>query len=173
MNKPDHRNVAEFLARHQGIVFKIARAFSYEPNDFDDLFQEICICLWTAMDHIPEDVKESTYVYRIALNRAISLQRKRKSYLRHLTQFWGQRSQVSSGGGYTCESSNTELLYRAIRQLSEGDRSLVLLYLEEHDANQISEILGIRPDAVRKRVSRVKVKITKLINQMENDHDDR
>lgn len=171
MSEPDNRNVADFLERHQGIVSKIARAFAYEANDFDDLFQEICICLWTAMDRIPKDVKESTYVYRVALNRAISLQRKKKSYVQSLARFWSHRSHLKTDVGCESSKAKTDLLYTAIRQLSDSDRSLVLLYLEKHNAIQISEILGMKPEAVRKRISRVKVKLTKLINQLENNND--
>ncbi len=167
MNSPDPRSIESFLSQHQGIAYKVARSFALDDNDFDDLFQEICIGIWGAFGRIPEGARESTYAYRIALNRAISWQRKQKSYLKHLTAFWKSQSRASLK--YSSESNpQVDLMYAAIRRLPEADRSVLLLYLDQLDANQMSEILGIESASVRKRVSRAKQKLARIIREMGN-----
>lgn len=171
MQPPDDKRIAEFLAVHQGIVCKIARSFACDTSDYDDLFQEICIGLWAAFDQIPEEVRESTYVYRVALNRAISWRRKRNSYLRHLTSFWRDRWPRHQNPEPSEHELKIELLYTAIRRLSDSDRCLVLLYLDEMSAKEIAQVLGSEPATVRKRVSRVKRKLAEIIRDLEANHD--
>lgn len=166
MDSQQDQRIAEFLASHHAIAWKIARSFSRDGADCDDLFQEIYISIWTAYDRIPDSVSETTYLYRVALNRAISWRRKQQSYLGHLQAYLlGNPSpEVSPELG---QQDQTEQLYAAIRQLSETDRSLILLYLDEVGYPEMAEILGVAQATVRKRVSRVKQRLSNLIQPEE------
>ncbi|MEM1070549.1 MAG: sigma-70 family RNA polymerase sigma factor, partial [Planctomycetota bacterium] len=124
MDTHKDQRITDFLASHHAIAWKIARSFSNVDADCNDLFQEICISLWTAFDNIPDDVRDTTYVYRVALNRAISWRRKRESYLRHLKNYLLGNETTAVSYDHA-PADETEQLYAAIRQLSESDRSLI------------------------------------------------
>ena len=162
----DTSTPARFLERYQGLVWKIARSFARSSEDRDDLAQEICVSLWMAHDSIPSDVKESTYVYRIALNRAISWQRKRANYVKHLNSFFAAPRAVPVASGRA--DSELEDLYEAIRGLPEFDRSLVLLHLERRSYAEMADILGITETAVGKRLSRAKQRISEVLREDES-----
>ena len=168
MNAQADRVVASFLAENQAIVCKIARSFCRDQVDYDDLFQEICIALWTVHDRIPRDVSARTYVYRVALNCAISWHRKRHTYLKHLKGYWREHLANESAHGTEVSHDQTRRLYRAIRSLGESDRSLVLMHLDELTTDEIADVLGINAAAVRKRLSRAKKKLASLLQPDED-----
>ena len=170
MDSHEDQRIAEFLALHHAIAWKIARSFSNDDADCNDLFQEICISIWTAFDSIPDEVRDTTYVYRVALNRAISWRRKRESYLGHLRAYL-LRNQSNAIACEHAPHDETEELYAAIQKLSDSDRSLILMYLDELGYDAMAEILGAKPTAVRKRVSRVKRRLADIIKSEENQHE--
>ena len=66
------------LETNQNIIHKVCKAYTNNADDHNDLFQEISIQLWRAYDKFRGDSKFSTWMYRVALNTAISLYRKSK-----------------------------------------------------------------------------------------------
>ncbi len=163
MNAKPAQDLADFLEKHHGIVWKIANSFCEAPGECDDLFQEICIGLWAAYDSMPSDVKPSTYVYRVALNRAISWQRKERTYLKHVRFYFSQSTPREPEPDSLEQSEQLRTLYKAIRSLPESDRSLVLMFLDDIGYAEMASILGVSEPTVRKRVSRVKQKLAALI----------
>ena len=168
MNAQDDQLITEFLASNHAIAWKIAKSFSNDDADRDDLFQEICISIWTVFDKIPEEVSTTTYVYRVAINRAISWRRQRESYLGHIKAYF-VRSKSSANSSEPVDE--TEKLYTAIRRLTDSDRALILMYLDEVSYPEMAEILGAKSSAIRKRVSRVKQRLADII-QSEVKQDD-
>ena len=167
MSQPADSSAVDLLERYQNLVWKISHSFAENDADLDDLRQEICISLWTAYDKIPTEAKEFTFVYRVALNRALSWQRKRRTYLKHLRRFFttvepSERRPVDSAS-----ASDLERLYRAVRSLPELDRSLMLLYLDQQSYAEMADILGISEAAVGKRISRAKEALAKNIQRGE------
>lgn len=167
MKTPTDTAAVRFLQRYEGLVWKIARSFAYGDADCDDLVQEISISLWTAYGQIPADVKESTFVYRVAFNRAVSWQRKRTTYRRHLQALFQSRQEA--GAEDATSVSDVEALYRAIRELPELERSLILLYLERQSYAQMSEVLGVSQAMVGKRLSRAKKRLAKSMKRWEKN----
>ncbi len=164
-----HKSAIAFLERHEGLVWKIARSFTRTDADCDDLAQEIHVSLWIAFGKVPKDAKESTFVYRVAFNRAVSWHRKKSTYLRHLDKFLAMTN--GSRGVYreARPEPDVESLYRAIRDLPEAERSLVLLYLDRRSYSEMSEIVGISEAAVGKRLSRARQRLAMAIQRLEKD----
>ncbi|MEM9529458.1 MAG: sigma-70 family RNA polymerase sigma factor [Pseudomonadota bacterium] len=145
----------EFLEKYTALCWKIARAFVDSPDDQQDLVQELFITLWQAMPRMEKGGKESTFVYRVALNRAITWQRRRQTYARYLDAF-RREPRVSA-----TDDSPEQLkqLYAAIRRLSDLDRSLVLMHLDHLSYREIARVLNLTESNVGARLTRLRKKL--------------
>lgn len=145
----------QMVSQHQGIVFKVVNSYCKDSEDRKDLMQEIYLQLWKSFDKYNQDYKISTWVYRIALNMAISYYRRNSRRKVIITSIEDYPTQISN-----FESSHPELmlnlLERFIHELSELDRALMLLYLEKRNQSEIADILGISVSNVSTKVARIK-----------------
>lgn len=162
---------SEFLRlvqEHRKIIFKICNSYCKNTEDRDDLGQEIIYQLWKSYESFNSEYKFSTWMYRVALNVAISFYRKGKksgetiSLDEHLIE-------ISDPGNINEESSeNFNLLQKFITELKELDRALMILYLEDKNYKEISEILGISETNVATKISRIKEKIKQKFINIQN-----
>lgn len=151
------------LEEHQNIAHKICRMYTYDADAHKDLFQEITVQLWKAYPKFREESKFSTWMYRVALNTAITLFRKKKRGIQTLP--WENFDFKISAEGYDSTlDDNLKLMYAAIRELNDIDKALVLLYLEEKPYTEISETLGISEVNARVKMNRVKTKLKTILN---------
>ena len=78
MEKESQDKFVSLLEKNQNIVHKVCRLYANGQDQHNDLFQEITIQLWRAFPKFRGDAKFSTWMYRVALNTAITLYRKSK-----------------------------------------------------------------------------------------------
>ena len=163
MNKAlEHTFVTE-LERHQNILHKVCRIYTHNRDAHNDLFQEITIQLWKAYPKFRGDSKLSTWIYRVALNTAITLYRKSKRKID--TQDFETISYKIKADEYDdTEEQQLKLMYSAIKELNDIDKALVFLYLEDKDYREISETLGITEVNARVKMNRVKTKLKTILN---------
>lgn len=151
------------LEKHQNIVHKICRMYTNDQDSHKDLFQEITIQLWKAYPKFRGDSKFSTWMYRVALNTAITLYRKSKRHIKTL-----EIDQVSfkiKANEYNDETEQQlKLMYAAMKQLNDIDKALVFLYLEDQSYRVISDTLGISEVNARVKMNRLKTKLRNIIN---------
>jgi RNA polymerase sigma-70 factor (ECF subfamily) len=142
---------------HRGIVFKVARSFAAPVSEQDDLAQEIMVAVWKSVPQFHSGSKESSYIYRIALNRAISWQRRERTHTETLTRYEGSLE----AGTETPEphDERLELVYAEIRKLKELNRSLILLHLDGFSYQEIAENLGMSVNNVGVSLNRIKRKL--------------
>lgn len=162
----DQKLESEFVSRleeNQNIVHKICRLYTHDQESHNDLFQEITIQLWKAYPKFRGDSKFSTWMYRVALNTAITLYRKSKRRVK--TQDYDQvMFKIASQEYDSTVEDQLKLMYSAIRQLNDIDKALVFLYLEDKPYSEISETLGISEVNARVKMNRVKGKLKQLLN---------
>src|SRR5262245_14162318 len=131
----------DWLAGHKAILFKVVRAYAFEHADRQDLFQEVAIQVWRSVDAYRGDASVPTWMYRIALNTAISWTRRQDRHQR------GKQSLDLVGGLLAASSAEAdprvEWLYRQIAQLKDVDRSVALLMLDGFAYKEIAAIAGI------------------------------
>jgi RNA polymerase sigma-70 factor (ECF subfamily) len=145
-----------FINDNKGIIYKVANSYCHNREDRKDLVQEIIIQLWRSFAKYNDQYKYSTWIYRIALNTAISFYRKEN---RHK-----QVSDISSDDIIDIvdnePSNNIEedisLLQLFISELKELDKAVMLLYLEEKSYKEIAEIIGISETNVATKIGRCK-----------------
>jgi RNA polymerase sigma factor (sigma-70 family) len=145
---------AGLLERHRGIVVKVAATYCRNPADREDVAQEIVTQLWRAFPKFDASRTFSTWMYRIALNVAISFVRTNSVRVRHTVALDETHDVEDSGTAEDDERSR--LLYAFIARLDELNRALLLLYLDEHSYRDIAAILGITETNVATKISRLK-----------------
>lgn len=145
---------------YAAIIVKICRAYTNSQADFEDYYQEVCLQIWRSKDNFEGGSQWSTWVYKISLNVCLTYLKKSKSnglVSDALPEEVVVDSQVSSE--YAIEQ-----LYAGIRQLSEVDRAVIILYLEEKTYQEISDIIGTSPNNIGVRIGRIKTRLNKLLN---------
>jgi RNA polymerase sigma-70 factor, ECF subfamily len=148
---------------YSGIIIKICRAYTDSQEDFEDYYQEVCLQIWRSKDRFRGDSKWSTWIYRLSLNICLTLIKKKKRHRQHSTSDYEiQIETTEDNQAFSDESLN--LLYDAIRKLSEIDRAVILLYLEEKPNKEIAEIIGTTPNNIGVRINRIKERLKKLLD---------
>ena len=148
----------EIVERHKGILYKVARVYCANESDRQDLVQEIMIQVWRSVHKYDDRFKISTWLYRIALNVAISYYRKNSPIANRFTVLDEQTSAIpTEAEGETAQLLN--LLEQFISELKELDKALMLLYLEEKSHAEIGEILGLSASNVGTKIGRIKDKL--------------
>ncbi len=148
---------------YSGIIIKICRAYTDSQEDFEDYYQEVCLQIWRSRDSFRGDSKWSTWIYRLSLNICLTLIKKKKRNRQHsISDYTLPNIATEDNLAFSDESLN--LLYDAIRKLSEIDRAVILLYLEEKPNKEIAEIIGTTPNNIGVRINRIKERLKKLLD---------
>lgn len=163
MSEASEEQFVKLLQENQNIVHKICRLYTHDQDSHNDLFQEITIQLWKAYPNFRGDSKFTTWAYRVGLNTAITLYRKKKKTLNTI-EFDSTFHKVKQEEYNFEEEEQIKLLYSAIGELNDIEKALVFLYLEEKDYSEISETLGITEVNARVKMNRLKGKLKKILN---------
>ncbi|MES2827313.1 MAG: sigma-70 family RNA polymerase sigma factor [Bacteroidota bacterium] len=159
----------EVIERHKGLIYKVANSFKTDEDDKKDLIQEIIYQLWRSYDSFDQRSQLSTWMYRVALNVAISSYRKDKRETAQRVPFSADLLEFKSSEATGETEQNLLLLQGFINELKEIDRALMLLYLEEKTGKEIGEILGLSETNVRTRINRVKEQLKQRFSAIKNN----
>ena len=147
---------------YSGIIIKICRAYTDSQEDFEDYYQEVCLQIWRSKDNFKEQSEWSTWIYRLSLNVCLTLLKKKKNNKQNINSNDLSPEVGEDNHAFSDESLNQ--LYDAIRQLSEIDRAVILLYLEEKTYQEIADIIGTNPNNIGVRIKRIKERLKKILN---------
>ena len=146
---------------NQGILRKICRLYGETQPDREDLFQEIVVQLWRALPKFQAQSKFSTWLYRVALNTAISDFRKKRRSL-PVSETEVESLEIKSELNEVDKEERLNALYVAISRLTEIDKAIVMLYLEDKSYEEMEDILGISANNLRVKMNRIKEKLRQL-----------
>lgn len=164
MKTKSEREFVELLEKNQNIVHKICRIYANSSDEHKDLFQEIAIQLWKSYPYFRGDSKFSTWMYSISLNTAMSLFRKNKKYKNEVSFSLTEHNFKQEETENIDEKINT--MYQAIHQLNDVEKALIMMYLDDKNYDEISEILGITQGNARVKMNRAKNKLKLLIKNL-------
>ena len=150
----------QLLSQNQGIIGKVCSIYCNQQEDYEDLFQEITYYAWKGYPNFRGEAKFSTWLYRIALNTAISSFRKRKPTIDLVSVLPDQISESSTD----INDLKQQLLW-SIKRLNEAERAIIALYLEEMSYQEIAEIIGITENNVGVKINRIKNKLYQILNR--------
>ena len=119
----------------------------------------MCLQIWKSKDNFKEQSEWSTWIYKISLNVCLTLLKKNK---RKALFFYSENEITEENTAFANEELNQ--LYTAIKKLSEIDRGIILLYLEEKSYKEIAQIIGTNSNNIGVRITRIKEQLKKLLN---------
>ena len=143
------------LSENQRIIHKICKIYTDNIHDHEDLFQEIVIQTWKSYSNYRGDSKFSTWIYKI----------KKKNYKKeelheNLTHF-----KIYDDNNHEEKDAQIQAMYDAIHLLSDVEKALIMMFLEDKPYKEISEILGIAEGNARVKMNRAKEKLRTLIRK--------
>ena len=147
---------------YTGIIIKICRAYSNSQEDFEDYYQEVCLQIWRSKDNFKGNSQWSTWIYRLSLNVCMTLRKldnKRNLQIPKSNDL----PEITNQELFSFQNESLEELYTAIKQLSELDRAIILLHLEEKSHKEIAFIIGTNTNNIGVRIQRIKKKLKQLI----------
>ncbi len=158
----DQEMFTNMLEQHAGIIRKVAFGYTHTFADREDLAQEITLQLWRAYPRYSLDRPFSTWMYRIALNVAISFLR-RHSHPDRQTVPLEENEIAAQNSGDAETDERVAILQKVIAALAPLDRGLMLLYLEDHSYRDIAAILGLSETNVATKLNRLKQRVREEI----------
>jgi RNA polymerase sigma-70 factor (ECF subfamily) len=155
----------DFLAllnEYRGAVHRVCRNYANGVDDREELLQEIVYQLWRAFPSYRREAAPITWIYRIALNTAITAIRRRTRRPPHVPLEGAPEPSAPSAGS---DSGQVELLYRAMRRLGDVERALLVCYLDGLSYREIGDVLGISETNVGARLSRTRARLQELVKE--------
>jgi RNA polymerase sigma-70 factor, ECF subfamily len=151
------------------IIIKICRAYTNSQQDFEDYYQEVCLQIWRSKDNFNQGSQWSTWIYRVSLNVCLTNLKTNKNRKATLVSDALPEDVIDDSKSFTNDDINH--LYNAIKHLSEVDRALILLYLEEKTYDEIADIIGTNSNNIGVRISRIKTRLNKFMTKEDADHE--
>ena len=152
---------------HKKILYKVCNSYCRDRDARDDLAQEIIIQLWRSFDKFDERYRFSTWMYRIALNVAISFYRRENTRTRYVIS--DEEHLLEAIDETENQPEDIRLLYQFIEGLDPLNKALVLLYLDGNNYREIADVLGISETNVATKINRLKNKMKQELGGAERD----
>jgi len=157
----------QLIREHERVIFKITSIYARTQADQHDLYQEIVYQLWKAYANFRKESKVSTWLYRVAMNTAITRLKKEKR----------QVEQVPISAAVLNRTANPDRdfeerltqLYQHIERLNDLEKGLILLFLEDKSYEEMAEITGLTVSNVGTKLSRIKQKLKSQVKENQLD----
>ena len=155
---------ASFLEQtmpHQAIIYKVVNVYADNKEDKEDLLQEIWVQLWLSFPRFRAESKTSTWMYRVALNTALTYSRRSANRNKHLRG--ASTDPLIQDNNDNIHHEQERLLWDSIRTLQKSEKALILLYIDGISYREIAEITGDSESNVGVKLTRIRQKLKELI----------
>lgn len=164
----DKEKFIRILKEHKRIIIKVIYSYCKDSEDRKDLEQEIVFQIWRSLKSYDERCKVSTWIYRVALNVAITHYRKESARNEKNTTLEESIFQIAEDDSSEEERNKQELLYQLINRFDPLNKAIIILYLEDKSYRDISELLGISETNVGTKLNRMKNQLKEYFSQLNN-----
>lgn len=158
------QELTDLVRRHAGLIHRIAYAYCRNATDREEVVQEVALELWRSRHRYDERFRETTWVYRIAFNVAISFQRRERRHRERRLPVDVHAITIAAAPDVE-PAEDVQLLMRCIDELGALDKALVLLYLDGNDHASIADVLGISVSNVGTKLFRIKDRLRVAFEQ--------
>ncbi len=150
----------ELIKNHAGILHKICNIYFFHNPYKEDYYQEMLIRLWKSYPDYNKQSAFSTWLYRVAFNTAIDIIRKQN--LQPVNRELSKIEYSIPEPEHIIESDKKEKLYKAINYLSDVEKSIIILYLDDYSYKEIAEITGLSESNTGVKINRIKNQLIKI-----------
>ena len=154
------KQFAQTVAEHKSTIYTVCYMFSKDADEVNDLFQEVLVNLWKGFDNFEHRSDIKTWIYRVALNTCISVDRKRR---RHSAEV-RLTMDINLFEDRDEDTRQVDMLHKRIARLQPFDRAIVLLWLENLPYEEIGQIVGITAKNVSVRLYRIREQLKPMSN---------
>ena len=162
----DEHKFLELVTENRNRILRVCRVYAWNSADQDDLYQEILFQIWRGLPAMKEEQFANTWLYRVAINTAISFARKRASRSARVVHFgYADLTRTIESRQTTEENADDRIadLYAAIYRLNPLEKALVTLFLEDFTYEQMAEAMGLSANHVGVMLNRAKKKLSGLM----------
>ncbi len=161
------KQFAQTAAEHKSTIYTVCYMFSQDADEVNDLFQEVLVNLWKGFESFEHRSDIKTWIYRVALNTCISIDRKKKvsTILQRRQATERLTMDINLFEDRDEDTRQVDMLHKRISKLQPFDRAIVLLWLENLSYEEIGQIVGITTKNVSVRLFRIR----EQLKQMSND----
>ena len=167
----DEQKFLELVTENRDRLLRVCRVYAWNAADQDDLYQEVLLQIWRGLPALKEEQFANTWLYRVAINTAISFVRKRASSLNRVVHFEHAHLTHAVESQQALDDKADDRiadLYNAIYKLDPLEKALVTLFLEDFTYEQMSEAMGISANNVGVMLHRAKKKLSCLMEEEES-----
>ena len=159
------RQFAQTVAEHKSTIYTVCYMFSQDADEVNDLFQEVLVNLWKGFESFEHRSDIKTWIYRVALNTCISIDRKKKKVRTILQRRQSEVQLTMDINLFEDRDEDTrqvDMLHKRISKLQPFDRAIVLLWLENLPYEEIGQIVGITAKNVSVRLFRIREQLKRM-----------
>ena len=153
----DEQQFSQLVRENKSTIYTVCYMFSNNQDEVADLFQEVLIKLWKGYSTFESRSDIKTWIYRVALNTCISIDRKNKRRAKHQLSM-----DINLFADKDAKTEQVSMLHRRINQLQPLDRAIVLLWLENISYDEIGAIVGITAKNVSVRLFRIRQQLKNM-----------
>jgi len=162
-NQETEKQFERDIRTYEPLILKVCKMYASTTADRQDLFQEIVIQLWKAYSKFSGSSKFSTYLYRVAINTAITGLRKKRDFITSV-----EPVNLPDGIGddeAAAAEDQLSVFYKAVERLNEVEKAIVMLYMEDKTYEEMEDILGLSQGNLRVKMNRIKEKLRQLTKE--------
>ena len=149
---------SRLVREHKSTIYTVCYMFSKDEDEVQDLFQETLINMWKGMEGFREESKIGTWIYRVALNTCLTMERKKKREIKKVPL----QMDVNLFEDGDANAKQARMLHQRISQLAYVDRAIVMLWLEGMSYDEIGAVVGISAQNVAVKLFRIKEQLKKI-----------
>ncbi len=155
--EPKEQEFTSIVKEHKSTIYTVCYMFSKDADEVNDLFQEILLNMWKGFDGFQGRSNIKTWIYKVALNTCITIDRKKKK--RNTVEL---SLDINLYEDNDSDTKQIKLLYDRINKLGSFDRAIILLWLDNMPYDEIGAVVGISPKNVSVRLVRIKEQLKNM-----------
>ncbi|WP_342213405.1 RNA polymerase sigma factor [Chryseobacterium indologenes] len=165
MSNPTETAFLKLINQHKGILYKASRIYADSVEDREDLQQEILIQLWKSYQNFKGNSEFSTWMYRVAINTAITFLKKEKQRSNNHTDA-PHHFEVLQEDYNPTKDRQLEIFYSAVQELNSLEKAVIFYFMEGMSHKEIGNNLGLSEGNARVKLNRTKEKIQQIIKKI-------
>lgn len=161
----DEEEILKIIKNNEPQLKHLCRIYTTHDDEMKDLYQEIIIQIWHSLPSFKGEAKLSTWIYRLAVNTAISMNRKQKTRRKYHKAYKNEvsRERPQSDSDQWMEDKRIKELYSAIGKLGTVEKTIITMYLEEFSYEEIAYVTDITENYVGVKLNRIKKKLSEIM----------
>lgn len=163
----NEKDFAEVIKDNKERLKHLCRTYADRLDEEEDIYQEIIIQIWHSLPSFKGEANINTWIYRLAVNTAISFMRKKRTRQNYYSKLKEEKKlqQDANDAFSNAEDERVVTLYDAISELNPSEKAIITMYLEDFSYEEIAFVTDITENYVGVKLHRIKNKLSNIIEK--------